>query len=71
MNKWILHRKMSAKTLIKIVNDIFDDKFGEGGESYLTLPSGKRISCDTGYAYEFWQQFIWDLKELRPDIFED
>lgn len=65
-----MRKEMSAKELIEIVNDIFDDKFGEGGESFVTLPSGKRIDCDAGYAYEFWQKFVLDMKELRPDIFD-
>lgn len=64
-------KEMSAKEFIKIIDDVFDDKFGEGGLSYLTLPSGKRVSCDTGYVCEFWDDFISDMKELRPDIFEE
>ena len=58
--------KMTAKELIKLVDDTFNGKFGECGESYMTLPSGRIIySIDYGFAYDWWEKFKEDITNSR------
>ncbi len=53
----------SSVDLINLLDDTFKKKFGEGGDSYRTLPNGKVVICDIGYAWDFWDQFKENLDE--------
>ena len=53
-----------AKDLIKLIDDTFDGKYGKCTCSRITLPRGREIISDVGYAWEFWIELKKDLKDI-------
>lgn len=63
--------KMSAKELIKLVDDVLDEKFGRTECSFrVTMPSGKVVVIEVGREWEFWEEFKKDIG-VENDIYCD